>query len=149
MKYSQCPECKNKGFYIPAADQTLLICKYCGHTASSSLVIEVYRGYTLTVEFKKLGTEGEERYEGLAKKNHASDLHAYYMLGPDEALARLKRNIDYYEGIEDVESKSNEQLANYLVDDVVSDLKIFLTDSQARFLLEIADRLRKVGELPY
>ena len=152
-RFSRCLKCHKKGFYVsvydtPTEDGELFICRYCEHSVrivQKSAGVE-YRGYTLTVDPPRKGSNGEDRYEGLGKKQGVKDVYAHYMISPDEALAKLKRNVDYWEGIEGIEDKTNKELADYLVDDLLSDLKIDLTASQARFLLEVADRLNRIED---
>lgn len=97
------------------------------------------------------GDDNEPRFKGTAEKigDSSGNLEASFILTPEDVIARLKRNVDYWEGIEGVEEKTNEELANYLVEDFLSDLKISVTPAQSRFLLEIADRLRGKGPLSY
>ena len=157
-RFSRCPKCHKKGFYVsvydtPTENGELSTCRYCSHSVRTvrKSAGEEYRGYTLTVSPPRKGPTGEDRYDGNAIKgsDKISRLVTIARLSPEEAILHLKRNIDYWEGIEGLEGKTNQELANYLVDDILSDLKISLNDSQARFLLEVADRLRGIGELEY
>jgi hypothetical protein len=155
-KYDYCPnpKCGKKGYHIvygydPNPERgPLERCKYCGYSVRTRYKQD-YRGYTLTVAPVRKGPTGEDRYDGMATKgeDESKALVVIAQFSSEEAIEALKRRVDYWEGIEDIEDKTNEELADYLVDDLLSDLKIDLNAAQSRFLLEVADR--KIGELAY
>ena len=61
----------------------------------------------------------------------------------DEVLDGLRRNVDYWLGIENIEKKTNAELANFIVKDMMPDI----SNVHARFMLEVADRLREFGDV--
>jgi hypothetical protein len=155
-KYSQCPKCTKKGYYTvygydPNPEKgELKRCRYCGHSVRVNDVQE-YRGYTLTITETRKGPTGENRHDGLAIKGEDEESRIYVVaqLSEEDVFKQLRNRVDYFEGVAGLEEKTNEELAQYLADDILSDLKVSLTDAQARFLLEIADRLRGNGPVAY
>lgn len=101
---------------------------------------EIYRGYTIhVVEVKKK----DPKYDVNANNAANNQLVSLGKFSIEEAIGHMKRNIDYWEGIEGLEEKTNRELANYLVEDHFRNMS---PRTQDRFLLEVADRLRGLEE---
>jgi hypothetical protein len=101
-----------------------------------------YRNYTLTVV--KARSKSGTKYDGKAiRGKDGNELVCIGQLSIDDALEGLKRNIDYWEGIQDIEFKTNKELARYITDEFLLNTQGDLTGSQSAFLLEVSDRLRR------